>query len=271
MRFRFGTAAVLTALLVAPLSAELKYTMHIEAKPSTAASTAPANPMLEMIGAIVASTMAPQGGLEVTVTVGDHGTRVDYAQAYMIVPAGGVTLVTPKGEMIVLDPAKRTFWKMSKPDLSALPGGGPTVTIKRTGQTETISGIRAERATLDIHMPLPVPPGSELPQGLPSDIAMTGDVWLSSQYKQYAKTAAGLVGGVNVLGVDTIANEGFMVKSILRGDLLGNRQIESTVTNVSETTVPASLFEIPAGFTEVPPPSGLPAMSMPMPSAAPAR
>ena len=122
-------------------------------------------------------------------TVGDHGTRVDYAQAYMIVPAGGVTLVTPKGEMIVLDPAKRTFWKMSKPDLSALPGGGPAVTITRTGQTETISGIRAERAMLDIHMPLPVPPGSQLPQGLPSDIAMTGDVWLSTNPSSSSKAS----------------------------------------------------------------------------------
>jgi hypothetical protein len=265
------TAAVLTLLLVAPLSAELKYTMRIEAKPSTAAATAPANPMLEMIGAIVASTMAPQGGLEMTVTVGDRGTRVDYTQAYMIVPAGGATLLTPKGEMIVLDPAKRTFWKMSKPDMSALPGGGPAVTVTRTGQTETISGVRAERATLEIHMPLPVPPGAQMPEGLPRDIAMTGDVWLSSQYAQYAKTVAGLVGGVNVLGVDTIANEGFVMRSILRGELLGNQQIESTVTSVAEAAVPASLFEIPAGFTEVPPPSGLGAMSMPMPSAAPAR
>jgi hypothetical protein len=61
------------------------------------------------------------------------------------------------------------------------------------------------------------------------------------------------------------------MRSILRGELLGNQQIESTVTSVAEAAVPASLFEIPAGFTEVPPPSGLGAMSMPMPSAAPAR
>jgi hypothetical protein len=270
MRSRFCTAAVLTVLLAAPLSAELKYTMHIEAKPSTAAPSAPANPMMEMIGAIVASTMAPQGGLELTVTVGNRGTRVEYAQAYMIVPAGGVTLLTPAGEMIVLDPSKRTFWKMSKPDLSSLPGGGPTVTIKRTGQTETIGGIRAERAALEIHMPLPMSAGSQVPPGMPADIAMTGEVWLAPQYKQYAKTAAGLVGGVNVLGVDTIANEGFMMRSILRGELLGNRQIESTVTNVAEVAVPASLFEIPAGFTEVPPPAGMSATSASMPAAAPA-
>ncbi len=245
--------------------------MHIEAKPSTETAAAPGNPMLEMIGAIVASTMAPQGGLDLTITVGDHGTRVDYTKAYMIVPAGGATLLKPSGEMIVLDPATRTYWKMSKPDMSALPGGGPTVTVKPTGQTETISGVRAERATLEIHMPLPVPDGAQMPQGLPSDLAMTGEVWLTPKYKQYAKTAAGLVGGVNVLGVDTIANEGFMMRSILRGDLLGNRQIESTVTTIAETAVPAALFDVPAGFTEVPPPSGLGAISMPTPSAAPAR
>jgi hypothetical protein len=57
----------------------------------------------------------------------------------------------------------------------------------------------------------------------------------------------------------------------MRGELLGNRQIESTVTNVAEVAVPASLFEIPAGFTEVPPPAGMSAMSASMPAAAPTR
>ena len=236
--------------------------MQIHAQPSTAPASVSSNPMTAMIAGVVMSTLAPQGGLEMTVTTGEQGTRVDYPQAYTIIPAGGATLLRADGSMIVLDTAKHTYWKMSRPDLSAMGLSAPSVSIVRTGESETVAGVRTERATFEIRMPLPIPAGTQLPDGIPSEIRMSGDAWVAPQYKRYSALAAGLLGGLNAFGADKLAAEGLMMRSILRGELLGNQQLESIVTTLSDAPVSASVFEIPAGYTEVPPPSGLP-LAMP--------
>jgi hypothetical protein len=251
------TVLALVGALVAPLRAELKYTMTIQARPSSVASPTPPSPLMAMIGSLVVSTMAPGGKLDMTVIVGDQGTRVDYAQAYTIVPAGGTTLVHPDGSMVVIDPAHRTYWKMAKPDLSALgAGAGPAMKVTRSADVSTVAGVRAERSTFQIRMPLPVPAGAPVPEGLPTEFVLDGEAWLAPQFKNYAKMASGLLGG-SLLGLDVMAADGLLVRSILRGELLGGQEIETTVTTIGEVAVPAETFEIPAGFTEVPPPSGL--------------
>jgi hypothetical protein len=258
MRTRLVWALALVGFLVAPLKAELRYTMRIHAQPSTVPTAAPANPLVAMIGGVVTSTLAPDGGLELTITTGEKGTRVDYPRAYTIIPAGGATLLRPDGSMVVLDPAKRTYWRMAKPDFAALGGVTPLVTITRTGTSEEIAGVRAERATFEIRMPLPVPPGAALPEGIPTDIRMSGEAWVAPQYKKYSMLSAGLLGGINAFGAETLAAEGLMMRSVLRGELLGNQEVESVITTIAETPVPASLFDIPAGYAEVSSPSGLP-------------
>ncbi len=257
MRTRLLWAAAFVSLVAAPLRADLKYTMRIHAQPSSVASAAPTNPLVAMISGVVTGTLAPEGGLELTITTGPNGTRVDYPRAYTVIPAGGATLLQADGSMIVLDPASRTYWKMAKPDFSALSGAGPAVTITRTGTSDVVAGVRAERATFEIRMPLPVPPGTQLPPGLPTEIRMSGDAWVAPQYKQYSRLAAGLL-GANAFGAETLAAEGLMLRSVLRGELLGDQELESVVTTITETSVPASVFEVPAGYTEVPAPSGLP-------------
>jgi hypothetical protein len=193
-----------------------------------------------------------------TVTLGDKGTRVDYPRAYTIVPAGGSTLMRPDGSMVVLNPTARTYWKMARPDLSAMGAlGTPKVTVTRTGEFGTIAGVRAERANIELHLPMPALPGTALPDGVPSEIVLVGEMWVSSQYKSYTKLAAGTLGGINALGIETLAAEGFMMRSVLRGDMFGDQEIESIVTAVGEITAPSALFEIPPGFTEVPAPSSL--------------
>ena len=62
-------------------------------------------------------------------------------------------------------------------------------------------------------------------------------------------------------GAETLAAEGLMMRSVLRGELLGNQELESVITTIAETPAPASIFAIPAGYTEVPPPSGLPGLT----------
>lgn len=248
-------------LLAAPLRAELKYTMRIHAQPSSVATPVPSNPLVAMISSVVTGTLAPEGGLELTITTGEKGTRVDYPRAYTIIPAGGATLLQADGSMVVLDTARRTYWKMAKPDFSALGGATPVVTITRTGSSDVVAGVRAERATFEIRMPLPIPPGTQLPEGIPTEIRMSGEAWVAPQYKQYSKLAAGLLGGINAFGAETLAAEGLMMRSVLRGELLGNQELESVITTIAETPAPASIFAIPAGYTEVPPPSGLPGLT----------
>ena len=261
-------AGLVVGALVAPLQAELKYTMKIEARPSSVPTPPPTNPVLGMIGAAVVSSMAPAGGLEMTVTVGERGTRVEYAKDYLIVPAGGATIVRPDGSMIVTNPAARTYWQMAKPDLAAM-GAKPVVTIKRTGEFSTVAGTRAERATMEIRVTLPVPAGATLPSGIPAEMVMTGEAWLSDQYRQYSKMTSGMM-GASALGFDAMANEGFVVRSIMRGEILGNQEVEAVVTSLAESAVPASLFDVPAGFREVPPPTGMAPSSTTSAPAAPA-
>lgn len=261
MRSRLCAVVIFATAIATPLRAELKYTMHLEAKPSSTPAAAPANPLTAMIGGIVVNTIAPAGGMDMTVTIGDRGARMEYPHAYMVIPAGGVALARPDGTMVVLDPAKRTYWRMAKPDMSMFAAaGGPKVTVTRTGEFGTVSGVRAERATIEIRLPLPLPAGVQAPAGIPTEIVMTGEAWLSQQFKSYAKAAASLVGS-DVLGLDTIASEGFMMRSVLHGELLGDRELESVVTAIGETDVPASSFDIPAGYTE----TAVPAVSLPGP------
>jgi hypothetical protein len=260
MRTRLLSSIALVAVLAAPLRAELKYTMRIQAQTSRAAAQAPPNPLVAMIGGVVTRTLAPEGGLELTITTGAKGTRVDYPRAYTIIPAGGATLLRPDGSMVVLDTAGRTYWKMAKPDLSALGVAAPVVTVTRPGGTDVVAGVRAERRAFEIRMALPVPPGAALPPGIPAEIVMSGEAWVAPQYKQYSRFAAGLLGGLDAFGAETLAAEGLMMRSVLRGELLGDQELESVVTAIAEGPVPASLFDIPADYTEVAPPSGLPGL-----------
>ena len=243
------------ALLAAPLRAELKYTMKMDAHKS--ATPAPADdPMMAMLSNTIVSTMVPEGGVEITCTLGDKGSRIEYNKAYSGVPAGGVTLVRPDGSLIVMDPATKTYWKLAKPDLTGLPPGmTPIVKTTKTGQMATIAGLRSERITIDINIPLPVPAGAQLPPGLPTSLSVGGEVWITPQYKNYTK-AASLMGAMAALGLDKVMSEGLMTRSILRGGILGDQEVESVITKVGEQTVPATTFDVPADFKEVPPPGG---------------
>jgi hypothetical protein len=251
--------AFLAFLVAVPARAELRYTMKIESQKNTQPTTTPPNPLMAMIGGIVATTLAPAGGLEITVTMGDRGSRVEYNQAYTVVPAGGITLVRPDGAIVVIDPATKTYWRMAKPDLSMVKAD---VTIARTGERSTVLGVAAERATFDVKVPLPVPAGTQLPPGIPSSLLVNGEVWVADQYKEYAKMTAGLA-GIMSLGLERLSSEGLPMKSVLRGEMFGDQQIASTITSIGEVSVPATAYEVPAGFMEVQPPTSLPGLSRP--------
>lgn len=251
---RRGVVAVaLLGVLVAPVRAELKYTMKTEAHPSTVRSATPANPLFTMLSSLVLGMIAPPGGLVATFLVGDRGTRVEYNKAYTVVPAGGAMLMMPDGAVVVIDPATKTYSKIARTDtVSTLAGRAPEVNLRRTGTFASIAGVRAERATVDIRVALPVPAGMAMP-GLPSDLALAGEAWFADQYKNYSQRSGGLTALGGSAGLEALSNAGFLMRAILRSELFGEQELESVVTEIGEAAVPASSFQIPAGYTEVPP------------------
>jgi hypothetical protein len=251
--------AVFLGLTGAPARAQLRYTLKIESQKSSEPPVAPAHPLLAILGGMIASTLAPVGGLEIVITTGERGSRVEYSQAYTVVPAGGIALLRPDGSITVIDPSAKTYWRMAKPDLSMIK---PDFTITRTGERATIAGLDTERARLDIKVPLPVPPGTELPPGIPSTLVVTGETWLADRYKEYANLTS-LLGGMISLGLERLSSEGLPMKSVLRGDMFGDQQVVSTITSIGEVTVASSHFEIPLGFAEVPPPTSVPGLGRP--------
>jgi hypothetical protein len=255
--------AVLAAasISVAPVRAELKYTMKLEARASTVPSGSPPNPLLTMIGSLLLGTIAPPGGVVMTTIVGQRGARTEYDRAYAVLPAGAAMLTSPDGTIVIIDPSTRTYWR----DTGSRSIGGAvmaTAAFKRTGTFATIAGVRAERTTLDVRAPLPLPEGMQLP-ALPPEIAMTGEVWLSSQYGRYVQAAAGFTGLPGLARIfDKVSVPGFPMRFIVRSDLFGDQQIESVVTSIGEVTAAPDAFQIPAGYMETRPKLTLPPMGL---------
>jgi hypothetical protein len=205
-------------------------------------------------------TLAPPGGVVTTAVVGEQGARFEYDKAYAMVPAGGAMIVRSDGSTIVINPAEKTYWQMPKPDAARAASVASGVKVERTGTFETIAGVRAERAAIDIRVALPIPADAAMP-GFPSDIVITGDVWLADEFKKYAAMSSSFSAIAGSLGSNPLASTGFPMRSIMRSELFAGQEIESVVTNVSEIPATAGAFEIPTGFTEVAPPRP----SLPMP------
>lgn len=243
-------SAAVAAVFVAPLSAELKYTVRMELKKS--ATPAQADPRMEMLGGVVTQMMVPGGSVESTFTIGDRGTRVEWNKPMPGIPAGGVMLQQPDGSAVVIDPAAKTFYKLAVDQLAQLQAG-IKVTLTKTAETAVIAGKKTEKYTFKITMPLPgITPG-QAPAGIPAEIALEGDAFIAPEYKAFtAKTAK--LAGLGGFGLERLAAEGLSMRQVLRSALFGGQELESTVTTVAEVTVPASQFAVPAGFKEVPPP-----------------
>jgi hypothetical protein len=246
---RVGAVALVISVLATPVGAELKYTTKIEAHASASAPATPANPLLAIVGALVLGMIAPPGGLEMTTVVGERGARVEFSQAFGAVPAGGVMLIKPDGSAVVIDPSARTFWNVGRPQAgeNTLKGA---VDVRRSGTFETIGGARSERLAIDIRVAVPLPEGMQLP-GMPADLALSIDAWVTDKYKQYSSSFLGLPGLGSSLGLDRLPPVGFPMRSIIRSDLFGGQEVQSDVTSITETSAAASLFQVPDGYTEV--------------------
>jgi hypothetical protein len=258
---RLFVSLILTGVVTVPLSADLKYTTHMQVQKAEGASAQPANPMLGMMADAVMKQMVPGGEADVVYLVGDKGARIEYMQAAMGQTAGTVTLFTPDGTLAVLNPKEKTYWKTTvKSALEGMHAAGvptPEVTAKRTGQFDTVAGTKCEIVTFDWKMNLPIPEGARanLPPDFPTTLTMTGDSCTTTdQYQKYAEIVAkGANAMMSAMGFDKVSQGGLVLRQKMQ--LLGF-EMRSAVTQIGEEAAPADAFEIPADYKEVPMPSG---------------
>jgi hypothetical protein len=243
-------------------SAELKYTMRTEVqKPEKVASPA-AHPMVAMMGEAMTKQLFPEGTATMTYILGAKGTRVELMNAALGQPAGTVTLAQLDGTAIVLNPKEQTYWKMGAQGAAAAmkaAGITPQLTSSRTGETETVAGVPCQRSTFTMKMDLPIPESARATFGkdLPSSIDMSGDTCSTTdQFKKYgdiaSKTQATSM--LSAIGLDKLMTGGIVLRQAIR---LGGVEIRSVVTEIAEAEVPADSFDVPAGYKEVPPPTGV--------------
>lgn len=249
----------LSALMTVPLSADLKYTQHMQVQKSATASDQPVNPMLGMMADAVMKQMVPGGEADVVYLVGEKGARIEYMQAAMGQAAGTITLFSPDGTLAFLNPKEKTYWKTTvQSALDGMKSAGvptPEVTAKRTGQFDTVAGAKCEVITFDWKMNLPIPESARasLPPDFPTTLNMTGDSCTTTdEYQKYAEIVAkGANAMMSAMGFDKIAQGGLILRQKM---LLMGFEMKSTVTQIAEEAAPANAFEIPADYKEVPMP-----------------
>jgi hypothetical protein len=273
------TAAILVAL-AAPLRADLEYTMHLTM--TKVAAPASGNPLAAEAAASMKSPL-PDGPADVVFVIGDRGARAEFRQAANGFAAGTVTITKPNGDMFVLDPKNRTYWKVvinsdpaaGQQAMNDLKAAGMTprseTSTKRTGEFADVAGVRCERVIFDFSLTLTmsmpeIPPElrDALPAGLGQPITITQrtEMWMATdRFKDYAaasakRMAAGMKEAgeiVTMMGLDKMPSDGFVMRKIERNSELGF-SLESVVTAIHERDAPASLFEIPSDYKEVPAP-----------------
>jgi len=241
------------------VAGDLKYTMHMEAK---AAANASSDPMSAMAGGMI-SQMFPAGGLDQQVVASEKGMRSEWKQDFGGMKAGTIILLKADGAQFVLDPAAKTYYKM--PGIPAEMAGmmaqmNPKVTVGKRGEFETVNGMKCEHITLNMTMALPGIDPSQLPPGMPSELSMAYNMWLSDSIKvPPAATAAGL-SMLKQFGFDQLpelkqfsADGRMLVKGVM--SMFGVDMIMET-KDIKTESVAADLFEIPKDYKEVPPPGG---------------
>lgn len=250
-------AAVFVTLLQPGLPAQLKFTLHTELKRVEGVAPTDWSSLVSQL----ASRIIPPGGVDHVVIVNDKAMRMDQKQEFAGMTAGTVTLFRD-GQQFGMEPSSKTFWKtrpFSESELQAIAANKPDVKVTRSGDFETINGMRAQRVTTVISLKLPSDAlGSTLP-GFPAEPSLTFEAWVTDG----VPLPAGFVplidqkvlAELGVAQVNNFTDNKFLVRAIAKLNFIPDFEIVMTVKDLSREPVPATLFEIPAGYREIPPPA----------------
>lgn len=252
-RARVVIALLLLAGSSSVVSAELKYTVRIQTH--AADVTEPTDPRQRELGNVLLEMVAPEGAVEMTCIVGDGTARITWNKALVGLPPGSVLIRNAEGLTMVLSPADRTYWKLTLTDWYGLPPARkPAVTSTPTGETGIVAGVRSERSAVRIRIPFPEATTGHLVLGTPAELPLQGDIWVTNQFARYATPDLRSVIGLATFGFDVAPDAGFVMRQRLRGAMFGGLELESSVTSIAEEDVPDALFEVPAGYKEIPRP-----------------
>ncbi len=258
-----GPRAIVAALLLlctaARVHAELKYTMHVELKKVESTAGRPVNPLIAMMGDNMIKELLPGGSADLIYVIGEKGTRVEYVQAAMGQAAGTVALSLADGTMVGLNTKEQVYWRMTAAgaaDAMKSAGVSPEITRTPTGEVLTIAGVRCERVTFDMNMDLPIPDAirASLPLDFPKSLALAGETCLASEpYQKYMQMAATrkVRDFLSELDMGGVIHGALPMRHTLA---FGSIQLDQVITALAEEEVPPSMFEIPAGYKEVPAP-----------------
>jgi hypothetical protein len=268
---RYFAAVVVLALCTAPLRAELKITSKMVAR-QVAGAPAGNDMMAAMVGPMLTQMYGGAEGVEMVVTMHEDGRlRTDYVGAFAGMPPGAAVIMRTDGTAVGFDAKAQTWWKMvdpmADPNAAAMLAQlKPQVTTKRTGEFSTVAGLKAERVAMTLVMAIPMPPGAdqmppEILAMIPKEIRVEGDNWVAPAHTKYMKTMSKVLaqGPMAGLGLDKILNElqGLSVRQVVRMSMLAGWELETLVTKVVEEDTPDSVFDVPAGYKEVPMPTGI--------------
>jgi hypothetical protein len=106
-------------------------------------------------------------------------------------------------------------------------------------------------------IPIPAAVRANLPPDFPTAILMNGDTCVTTdQFTKYVELAAKSPVNdlMSNLGLKEVMQGGIAMRQTVR---FGTLELLSTVTRIGEEDVPASAFEVPAGYKEVPAPTGI--------------
>jgi hypothetical protein len=249
-------AAWFVLLLQPGLLAQLKFTLHTELK---RIQGAPANDWSALV-AQLGGRVVPPGGVDHVVSVNDKAMRMEQMHDFAGMTAGTVTLFRD-GQQFGMDPPRKTFWKtrvFSEAELKEIAAGQPDVKVTRTGEFETIDGMRAQRVTTVIVLKMPGEAMGSNIAGLPAEPALTFDAWVTDAVALPAGFVPlvdrSLLAELGIAQVNNFTDNKFLLRAVARLNLVPDFEIVMTVRDLSKDPVPGSLFEIPAGFREIAPP-----------------
>jgi hypothetical protein len=212
--------------------ADLRYTTHVEVRAQAQTTKDPRVAAMMRIMMPPGDTVTFLGGDAIRIEQATDGKKV-----VILLRADGQTL---------LDPDARTYTRIPRlGDVLKQAASQPTPTFRRTGDFATIHGLRAERVEVTMPVTLPVVP----PAGLPTVVTMTGEIWLSAAFRTLG---AGVQKAVGFTAPLPSGLEGMVLRQILRSVEFGY-EVESNVTELSDSPIAPAMFTIPKDYREVSP------------------